>query len=152
MPDLTLRLATAADEHRLVRCIDRAYAVYANSVPDLPAVSEGIIEDITSNIVWVADLAGQIVGVLVLVRNTGSLSLANVAVDPSQKGQGLGKKLMELATSEAIRLGKASLRLSTHIDMPENVALYTHLGWQETGREGNKVHMSKSIEMPTPKN
>ena len=148
MPDWTLRLATAADEHGLVRCVDRAYAVYANSVPDLPAVSEGVVEDITKNIVWVADLGGQIVGVLVLVRGADSLTLANVAVDPGQKGHGLGKTLMELATREAARLGKPSLRLSTHIDMPENVALYTYLGWHETGREGNKVHMCKSIKVP----
>ena len=66
MPDWTLGLATVADEHGLVCCIDRAYAVYANSVSDLPAVSEGVVEDITRNIVWVADLGGQIVGVLVL--------------------------------------------------------------------------------------
>ena len=148
MPDWTLRLATVADERGLVCCIDRAYAVYANSVPDLPAVSEGVVEDITRNIVWVADLGGQIVGILVLVRGADSLTLANVAVDLSQKGHGLGKTLMELATSETARLGKSSLRLSTHIDMPENVALYTYLGWHETGREGNKVHMCKSIKVP----
>jgi GNAT superfamily N-acetyltransferase len=148
MPDWTLRLATAADEHGLVRCIDRAYAIYANSVPDLPEVSEGLVEDITKIIVWVADLDAQIVGVLVHVRGADSLTLANVAVDPSQKGHGLGKTLMELATSEAARLGNSSLRLSTHIDMPENVAFYTYHGWHETGREGNKVHMCKSIKVP----
>ncbi len=148
MPDWTLRLATVADEHGLVCCIDRAYAVYANSVPDLPAVSEGVVEDITRNIVWVADLGGQIVGILVLVRGADSLTLANVAVDLSQKGHGLGKTLMELAASETTRLGKSSLRLSTHIDMPENVALYTYLGWHETGCEGNKAHMCKSIKVP----
>ena len=115
---------------------------------NLPAVSEGVVEDITRNIVWVAGLGGQIVGALVLVRGADSLTLANVAVDPSQKGHGLGKTLMELATSEAARLGKPSLRLSTHIDMPENVALYTYFGWHETGREGNKVHICKSIQVP----
>ncbi len=37
------------------------------------------------------------------------------------------------------------LRLSTHVDMPENVRLYIHLGWEETGRTGNKVQMKKNI-------
>lgn len=151
-----MRPATATDVNGLVRCIDRAYAVYANSVSDLPLVSEGIIDDITNNTVWVANLnaeiAGEIAGVLVLVQGADSLTLANVAVDPSQKGLGLGKALMELAVSEAARLGKSTLRLSTHIDMPENVALYAHLGWQETGREGNKVHMSKPVDAPTYQN
>lgn len=145
MAEFSIRRAVAADEQGVIHCIDRAYAGYASSIPDLPAVSEGIIEDINSNIVWIAELNGEIAGVLVLVQSPDHLVLANVAVDPDQKGKGLGKALMNQAENEAVRLEISVLRLSTHIDMPQNVSLYAHLGWHETGRDGNKVHMSKLI-------
>jgi hypothetical protein len=29
------------------------------------------------------------------------------------------------------------------VDMPENTKLYRYLGWEETGRGVNKVHMIK---------
>ena len=145
MADRILRRATLKDEPDVVWCIDRAYATYARAIPDLPQVSQGIDRDITDNIVWVAELDGKIAGVLVLVPGSDSLTIANVAVDPANKGQGLGRALMETAAAEAIRLGTPSLRLSTHVNMPENVALYAYLGWAEVGREGNKVHMSKEV-------
>lgn len=145
MENWTTRLAVDADAPALARCIDRAYAIYTEEVHDLPAVSEGIANDIAENLVWVAELENRIVGGLVLVPGAHHLTLANVAVDPDQIGNGIGKALLDVAATEARRLGKSALRLSTHVMMPDNVALYTHLGWQETGRVGNKVHMSRPV-------
>ncbi|MEP2027409.1 MAG: GNAT family N-acetyltransferase [Paracoccaceae bacterium] len=150
MADRILRRATLLDESGIVRCIERAYAIYERAVPDLPEVSQGIDRDIADNIVWVAELNGQITGVLVLIPEPDGLTIANVAVDPANKGQGIGGYLMERATAEAVRLGERSLRLSTHVDMPDNVALYMHLGWEEIGREGNKVYMSKEVNAQVP--
>ncbi len=52
---------------------------------------------------------------------------------------------MELAEAETLEQGFHELRLNTHVDMPENVQLYTHLGWEETGQRGNKVSMRKML-------
>ena len=82
---------------------------------------------------------------LVLQVEADHLVVANIAVDPAAAGQGLGRALMERAEREARRLGLRIMRLTTHIDMPENVRLYEHLGWRETGRSGNKVRMEKSL-------
>lgn len=57
----------------------------------------------------------------------------------------MGRRLIARAKDEATRLGFSELRLSTHVDMPENVRLYEHLGWQTTERAGNTVRMKKSI-------
>ena len=146
MANWITRLALDADAPALAQCIDRAYAIYADALPDLPAVSEGIAGDIAENLVWVVELDNRIIGGLVLVAGTHHLTLANVAVDPDQTGKGIGKALLDLAVSEARRLNKVEMRLSTHVQMPGNVALYTRLGWQETGRAGNKVHMSKPVQ------
>jgi len=67
-------------------------------------------------------------------------------VHPDFAGQGLGRVLMDKAEAEARALGLAELRLATHVGLPENVALYAHLGWQENGREGNKVLMRKTLD------
>jgi GNAT superfamily N-acetyltransferase len=66
-------------------------------------------------------------------------------VHPDHAGKGLGRAMVELAESEAAAQGYAELRLNTHVDMPENVRLYAHLGWRESGREGNRVAMMKRV-------
>ena len=145
MANWTVRLALTADAPALARCIDRAYAAYADALPDLPDVSGGLDQDIAENSVWIVEAGDLIAGGLVLVTGAHHLTVANVAVDPAHTGKGIGKALLDLAASEARRLNKTSLRLSTHVGMPGNIALYAHLGWQETGRSGSKVHMSRPV-------
>ncbi|MGI9258939.1 MAG: GNAT family N-acetyltransferase, partial [Gammaproteobacteria bacterium] len=66
-------------------------------------------------------------------------------VRPECTGMGLGRALIHQAERDCRELGLPEIRLSTHVDMPENVAIYSRLGWVETGRSGNKVHMSKAL-------
>ena len=140
-----IRRAKPQDARGLAAYIEAAYADYAARIADLPAVSEGIADDISGHRVWVAEWDGKLAGGIVLVPKEGFLLLANVAVHPAWSGQGLGRALMERAEAECRRLGLRELRLSTHVAMPENVRLYRHLGWRETGRSGNKVRMSKVL-------
>jgi len=58
---------------------------------------------------------------------------------------GIGAALIRQDEMDCLEFGFHELRLSTHKDMPENVRLYEHLGWHETGRSGNKVLMSKNV-------
>lgn len=37
------------------------------------------------------------------------------------------------------------LILRPHAQMPENLSLYAHLGWRETGRSGNTIQMEKIL-------
>ncbi len=71
--------------------------------------------------------------------------LENVAVHPDSSGLGVGSALIKQAEAECLEFGLHQLRLTTHVDMPENIRLYEHLGWRETGRSGSKVQMSKDI-------
>lgn len=145
MADWTIRTARPDDARALARCIDAAYASYADQGIELPHVSEGIEDDIRDNSVWVAVAGARIVGGLVLVLRKDHAVIANVAVEPSASGTGLGRALMERAEAETRRRGLAALRLNTHVDIPRNVSLYEHLGWHVTGRSGNKVHMEKPV-------
>lgn len=141
----SLRRAEPADAGALAACIDAAYAGYREAGIDLPPVSKGIADDIRDHNVWVAAIDNEIVGGLVLVIREDVALIANVAVHPAAAGSGLGRALMAQAETEARAHGLRRLALSTHVDMPGNVRLYEHLGWRETGREGDKVRMEKAI-------
>lgn len=145
MTTWTIRRAKPTDAAALAACIDAAYSVYAGKGIDLPAVSDGIAEDIQRNIVWVALSGRRIIAGLVLIPREDHAILANVAVDPSAAGLGLGRTLMDRADLEVLKLGLSKLSLTTHAGIPENVRLYEHLGWRATSRIGNKVHMEKTL-------
>jgi len=141
----TIRPAEATDARALAACIDAAYAQYADRISDLPSVSDGCAEDIANNQVWVAVQGDNLVAGLVLIAGDGVMKLANLAVHPDHGGMGLGRKLIELAENEAKRQGFSEMHLNTHVDMPENVRLYQHLGWAEISRNNNTVSMKKQL-------
>ena len=145
MTNWTLRRARPEDAAPLAKCIEAAYSVYADRDIVLPAVSDGIAEDIQDHIVWVAALGQEIVGGLVLVPQHDHAVLANVAVSPSATGLGLGRALLDRAELETRTLGLTRLSLTTHADIPENVRLYEHLGWSEAGRNRDKVRLEKLL-------
>lgn len=143
--DWTVRRAETGDAPALTACIDAAYAAHAARIPDLPAVSAGIDAEIATHLVWVAERDARIIGGIVLIAAADHAVLANVAVHPDATGIGLGRALIAHAEAEAANLGFARLRLATHTAIPENIRLYTHLGWRETARTGNKVTMEKRL-------
>ena len=145
MAKWTIRKAEPADAATLAACIDAAYAKYAGRITDLPDVSDGIANDICDHKVWVALAEDRIVGGLVLVIKEDQAVLANVAVDPIASGTGLGRALIDRAETETRQSGLNFLRLTTHAAIPENIGLYQHRGWRETGRKGNKVFLEKNL-------
>jgi len=146
MKELNIRRAKLDDAKDLSACIDAAYAIYAERISDLPNVSDGIEDDIAQKIVWVAEQNQAIVGGLILSVEADSMLVMNIAVHPEASGAGIGRALMDKAEEETREHGLSEMRLSTHVDMPENVALYEHLGWQEIERSGHKVRMIKRID------
>ena len=145
MGNWNMRRAESRDAIALSACIEAAYAQYATRVTDLPPVAANCAEEIVKYPVWVAEIDDDIVGGVVTIPAEDFMLLANVAVHPRHAGSGLGKALIALVETEALRRGCRELRLTTHLDMPENIQLYAHLGWVERGREGNKVSMTKTL-------
>lgn len=145
MTTWSIRPAVPNDAVTLATCIDAAYARYRGRIKDLPPVSAGIALDIERHLVWVAEIDEVVVGGLVLVPTNAFARLANIAVDPDFAGRGIGRGLIEQAEAHCRASNTRELRLSTHAGMPGNIALYEFLGWQETSRSGNKVHMTKFL-------
>lgn len=60
--------------------------------------------------------------------------LENVAVAPAAVGKGLGRALIGFAEAQARAQGFDRISLYTNVHMTENLSLYPHLGYRETGR------------------
>jgi N-acetylglutamate synthase-like GNAT family acetyltransferase len=140
-----IRRAQISDAAELAMCIDAAYSRAILQGIELPAVSEGIEQDIHDHLVWVATNNDRIVGGIVVSLNTDHAHLVNIAVHPGEAGKGIAKSLIQTAVAEVRQQNLGRIDLATHVDMPGNVALYTHLGWVETGRSETKVYMSRDI-------
>ncbi|WP_306145232.1 GNAT family N-acetyltransferase [Roseibium sp. MMSF_3412] len=144
-PETVVRKANLADVPQLKQCIDRAYARLKIRLPDLPDVSGGLEQEIDKRTVLIAEVSGGIAGCAVLGIDGPGAHLVNIAVDPGFKGQGIGRSLMQAAETHARHAGATEIALATHVGIPENVALYQHLGWSETSRNSHKVFMKKKL-------
>ena len=103
--------------------------------------------------VTVAEVAGRVVGVLVLSNKQEGLLIDNVAVAPAWQGCGIGKALLEHAEAEGRRLRQRTVYLYTNELMVENIALYVRFGYVEYERRQEqgfrRVFMRKALPEPT---
>ncbi|WP_063792251.1 GNAT family N-acetyltransferase [Nonomuraea pusilla] len=130
-----VRLAVAADQAAVERLVHDAYEPWIDVVGMRPLPMEadyGAL--IGAGRVHV--VGEEIDGLIVLVPEDGVLLVDNVAVRPGLHGRGVGRRLLAYAEHEAARLGLPALRLYTNVKMASNIALYTRLGYVETGRVG----------------
>ena len=142
-----IREAVAEDATALAACMKSAYTPYRDRLgsAQLPPMEVDYLAEIEHYPVWVAESDGNILGGLVMTYNNDRASIANIAVNPLYQGQGIGGALMRFAESDARQRGFSELGLATHVLLEENLSLYRHLGWQETGRDATRVHMKKSL-------
>ena len=126
----SFRSATRADAPKVAALVNAAYGQYVERIGMLPRpMTDDYVEVIENGRVNVAESEGTIVGVIVLAIDNEGFFLDNVAVDPSRRGEGLGKALLKLAEAEARHAGFDSIHLYTHEKMTENLAIYSRLGY-----------------------
>jgi ribosomal protein S18 acetylase RimI-like enzyme len=146
-----IRLATAADRMVIEAIVAEAYSIYIERIgkPPAPMLDDyaALIADGRASVL--EEPAGTIAGIIVLLPKPDHLLLDNIAVSSGRQGNGLGRRLIAFAEAEARRLGYREVRLYTHETMTENVALYTRLGFVETGRGRDagydRVFMTKAL-------
>jgi len=131
-----IRRAQPEDRAAVEAIVRDAYAIYIERIgkPPGPMLDDyaALIADGAVSVL--EEAGGTIAAIIVLLRKPDHLLLDNIAVRPDRQGSGLGRRLIAFAEAEARRLGHAELRLYTHETMTENIALYTRLGFVETGR------------------
>jgi len=130
------RLATQADSAAIAAIAQAAYEPYIARIGRPPApMLVDYNRTIRDDEVWVASEADDLVGFIVLRSlEPTALLLDNVAVLPSSQGRGVGRALIELAEHRARSRHCTSVVLYTNEAMVENIAMYEHLGYRETGR------------------
>ena len=146
-----IRCARAEDRAAVEAIVRDAYAIYIERIgkPPGPMLDDyaALIADGAVNVL--EEAGGTMAAIIVLLRKPDHLLLDNIAVRLDRQGSGLGRRLIAFAEAEARRLGHAELRLYTHETMTENIALYTRLGFVETGRGQaagyDRVFMTKRL-------
>ena len=150
MIEYFLRSANVADVPKVSALVDAAYGHYVERLGMLPRpMTEDYSEVIANRRVTVAESHGTIVGLIVLAVDDEGFLIDNVAVDPSYRGKGLGRALLEFAEAEARRAGFDSIYLYTHEKMSENVTIYSRVGYVEYDRRSqgrfSLVYMRKHL-------
>lgn len=85
-----------------------------------------------------AKVNGEVAGCVALrALDQSTLEMKRLYVQPSARGMGLGKRLVEAAISLARQSGYAELRLDTLASMASAQALYRTLGFVEIPPYGN---------------
>jgi ribosomal protein S18 acetylase RimI-like enzyme len=132
-----IRAARLDDAARVAQIVAEAYAPYVLRIGRKPApmaVDYRTMVDTTDRVTVIVDESDDPVGVLVTVVHTDHVLVENVAVARSAQGRGLGRRLLEHAEDQALRLGLPETRLYTNAAMTENLAIYPRLGYAEVNR------------------
>lgn len=133
--DVVIRRASIDDVPAIAECVRLTYEPYESRLLMRPGPmlddSSAVVVD---HNVHVAVVDGRIAALVVVITRDGGVLLDNVAVHPAAQGRGLGRRMIELAESEARRNGDSEIELSTHVLMVENAALYQRLGYEEIDR------------------
>ncbi len=148
-----IRCARPADRAAIERIVRAAYGLYVERIgkPPGPMLDDytALISDGRVSVLKEADRT--MAAIIVLLPEPDHLLLDNIAVRPDRQGQGLGRRLIAFAEEQARRLGHSEVRLYTHEKMTENIALYTRLGFVETGRGQqagyDRVFMTKRLDV-----
>jgi GNAT superfamily N-acetyltransferase len=147
-----IRRAEPSDVEVVRALVRDAYGHYVARIGQQPGpMRDDYIRRIADGQVWVGEEGGEIIGLVVLEERADALLLGNVAVQPAMQGRGYGRALIAFAEQEALRRGLDTIRLYTHVLMVENIALYTRLGFVESGRVHEKgfarVYMVKRLRV-----
>jgi putative acetyltransferase len=129
----------------LIRALDE----YLNALypPELNYLLD--IEELSAAEVslFVARLEGTAVGIAALRRHDGYAELKRMYVDPSTRGLGLGRRLLEAVEALARAEGFAVICLETGIHQPEALGLYRASGYAERAVFGGYQDDSRSAFM-----
>jgi len=150
---IVLRPAIADDAAPMQELVRAAYQPYVARMGREPVPMLADYDDVVARgHSWVAELDGELVGVLVLEPAADHLLLENIAVRPDRHARGIGGQLLRLAEEQALAMGLPEVRLYTHETMTANIAYYPRRGYRATHRAGEhgyrRVFFSKRLTPP----
>ena len=150
-PQPQIRRATLDDAGAIAALTDAAYTKFIPRIGRKPLpMTADYAKMIAENPVWLLTQEDQAIGVIVLIHEPEQMLIYSVAIHPAHQKQGLGRRLLAWAETQALEHGYTSIRLYTNARFEENIQLYEQIGYAETGREpmGNGstvVYMAKPL-------
>jgi GNAT superfamily N-acetyltransferase len=78
-------------------------------------------------------------------HDDGTLHVRRVSVHPDARGRGVARALIAHAEAYARSLGRAELRLGCRDELPDNVALFQHLGYEIVAVHEFWVELAKGL-------
>lgn len=136
MTDLAIRRASSVDLRSLAPLFDDYRAFYrCEPEPDRVRAFLGDRLRNGDSVIFIAKLAGRDVGFTQLYPTFASLSIGralilnDLFVDPTARGRGIGRALLEQAMNFGRAIGARSLELSTEVTNEVGQRLYERAGW-----------------------
>jgi GNAT superfamily N-acetyltransferase len=132
-----IRPARPEDAEAVSTVAKAAFSPYIGRLGDIEPwpMHVDYAEKVADGHTWVAEDAGEVVGLLVLEPHDDHLLLDIVGIAPGHQGTGLGNRLLDVADQHARALGLPEVRLYTNVVMTENLAYYPRRGYVETHRD-----------------
>lgn len=133
------RVSAPYDWTSLLTLIQGAFA-YMDGVIDPPSSMHRLtaddIKDQAQNAeVWA--IGNPPIACMFLTPKADYLYLGKLAVDPSQRGKGHARALVDVAIERAKALGLHGVELQTRVELTANHATFRALGFTETGRSAH---------------
>lgn len=150
--------AAPEDLDAAVAVIHRAFATLAGRIDPPSAALRETPESLAARFerggaVFVARLDGEIAGAVCAdPRPDGSIYLDRLAVDPDRTGRGIARALVAAVEAFARGQDRDRVTLGVRLLLTDNIALFRHLGYAETGRKAHpgftdptSMDMAKSV-------
>jgi putative acetyltransferase len=133
MPDITIEIASPdrPDAIALIQALDdhlkQRYPIESTHLLDVKTLMQ-------PNITFLLAFSdGEAVGCGALRREEGYAEIKRMYVRPSQRGLGVGYKILSRLEELAIESGYATVRLETGVYQPEAIKLYERKGFVRRG-------------------
>lgn len=94
----------------------------------------------------IIEAGGTRVGMIQLLEHDDAIELAEVQVEPSRQGRGIGTHVIRELLSDARARG-LGVRLSVGLKNHEAIRLYERLGFESAGRSATHCHMTHAAEV-----
>ncbi|WP_213956152.1 MULTISPECIES: GNAT family N-acetyltransferase [unclassified Variovorax] len=148
--EVKVRAARENDADAAAACVRAAFERYVPRIGRPPAPMLLVYPAVIARgQAWVAELKGQVVGVLVQYETEDGFYIDTVAASPQSQGTGVGRALLVFAEAEARARGYESLYLCTNSMMTENQVFYPRIGYVEYDRRAqdgyDRVFYRKSV-------
>ena len=132
------QLLRRSDEHAA-----SLYPVESNHLVDTQALMASNIRFFVAR--WASRAVGC--GAMVIDHDDGSAELKRMFVDPTSRGRGVARALLELIEEQARSLGLRQILLETGVKSVEALGLYRRRGYRECGPFGSYGPDPQSVFM-----